>query len=256
MEENKLNWDNFAPLIDGSWWNDLKPFIESKECWDIYQQLKADSKEGNIYPKSDLTWRAFKETKKQDLKVVFLALCPYHTCYNGIPLADGLTFSAEFQTKQPPSLQLIWNAVEDDLCNGLDLNLKKTNSLKSWANDGVLLLNVGLTVKENKPESHSELWKPFMTYLFDEVFSKINGLLFVFFGKTAAKWENKTTPFIHYSKVLEHPAFSARQGRDFNHEYLFSWCNRLLKENNGDSFTINWLNEKIIKNIKESEVPF
>ena len=98
------------------------------------------------------------------------------------------------------------------------------------------------------------MWKPFINYLFEHVFSKINGLIIISFGKEASRFESKSTPFIHYWKALEHPAFSARQMRSFKHENLFSWCNKLLKENNGEQFQVNWLNKK--KEIKEQEDDF
>ena len=255
--ENKLDFETFKPLIDKSWWSDLEPFIASETCFNIYKKLKEDSGAKKvIFPKSNVLWRAFKETKKQDLKVVFLGLSPYPTAYNNIPLADGLCFSAENQTKEPPSLKLIYDSLEEDVCNGLNLNMKRELSLKKWANQGVLLLNSALTVEQSKPESHLDLWKPFINYLFENVFNKINGLIIVSFGKEASKFEAKSTPFIHYWKSLEHPAFAARQMRPFKHENLFTWCNKLLRENNGNSFEINWLNERIIHNVKESECPF
>ena len=66
--ENKLEWENFEMLIDESWHNDLKPFITSKECYDIYQKLKALPK-GEVIPKSNLLWRPFKECKKSNLLI-------------------------------------------------------------------------------------------------------------------------------------------------------------------------------------------
>lgn len=233
--ENKLEWENFEVLIDESWHNDLRPFIESKECYEIYQKLKGLPK-GEVIPKSNLLWRPFKECKKDNLKVVFMGLSPYHTRYNNMDYADGLAFSTML-SKTPPSLQLLHDAMEDDL----GYKSAKPNDFSYLAEQGVLLLNAALTTSYQKAGNHVDLWYPFHKYMYENVYPKHNGLIFLYFGKDAAKLSKLETPFIHYSKIVEHPAFSARQNREFKHENCFSWINKLLKENNGSEFTINWM---------------
>jgi uracil-DNA glycosylase len=232
----QLEWENFENLIDESWEESLRPFIESEECYNIYQVLKAAPK-GEIIPKSNLLWRPFLECKKQDLKTIWIGLSPYHTRVNNKDFADGLTFSTKLD-KTPPSLQLLQAAIEDDL----SLTGLKENDLTFLADQGVLLLNAALTTSYGKAGNHVDLWLPFHKYMYQNVYSKINGLIFVYFGKEASKLVKYETPFIHYSKVVEHPSFAARQNREFNHEKLFSWTNGILKENNGKAFEIDWVN--------------
>lgn len=233
--ENKLEWENFEFLMDESWYDDLRPSIESKECYDIYQKLKGLPK-GEVIPKSNLLWRPFKECKKDNLKVIITGLSPYHTRMNNMDFADGLAFSTML-SKTPPSLQLLHDAIEDDLgYKGL-----RPNDLSYLAEQGVLLLNAALTNSYMKDGNHVDLWQPFHKYMYENIYSKINGLIFLYMGKEAAKLAKLETPFIHYSKIVEHPAFSARQNREFKHENCFSWVNKILKENNGSDFTINWI---------------
>jgi len=233
MEEiKKLNWDNFELLIDESWHEDLRPFIESKECYNIYQHLKSLPK-GEAIPKSDLLWRPFKECKKEDLKVVFMGLSPYHTRANNKDIADGLAFSTN-QAKLPPSLELLYNAMDQDL----DYKCKRNGNLKLLAMQGVLLLNAAMTTSYQKAGNHLDLWRPFHEYMYKNVYSKVPDLVFVYFGKEAAKLQKLQMPFIHYGKIVEHPAAAARANRDFKHENLFSWTNNLLKMNKG--ITIQW----------------
>jgi len=232
---NKLNWNAFKDLIDVSWHKDLQPFIESKECYDIYQHLKSLPRNEAI-PKSELLWRPFQECKKEDLKVVFMGLSPYHTRFNNRDFADGLAFSTQLD-KTPPSLELLWNAVEDDLKN----KTHREKDLKFWANQGVLLLNAGMSTSYQKAGNHVDLWLPFHKYMYENVYSKHNGLIFIYFGKEAQKLNKLESPFIHYSKNVEHPAAAARQNREFAHENLFSWANMILKSNNGIEYQIQWI---------------
>lgn len=232
-----LDFNKFKPLL-GSWADKLQPFFESEEAYKIYEFLKKESQRGKtITPEAKNVYKAFELCSLDELKTVWVGLSPYSTVYNSqfgrTYVADGLAFSCGITEKEQPSLKLLWDAIEDDLYEGLNLNMKRETDLSFWANQGVLLLNSSLTAEKDKPESHLELWKPFMTYLFEEVFNTISGIPFVFFGKQAALWESKTQPFIHYTKVVEHPSFAARQNREFKHENLFSWTNKLLKENNG-----------------------
>ena len=40
--------------------------------------------------------------------------------------------------------------------------VRKESDLSDWAEQGCLLLNMSLTVLEGKPNSHSNIWNPFM----------------------------------------------------------------------------------------------
>ena len=234
MTEKQLEWEKFKPLIHESWHSDLKPFIESKECWDIYQFLKQQPK-NSVIPKSNLLWRPFMECPKDKLKIIFTGLAPYHTRLKNKDYADGLCFSTQLE-ENPPSLQLLLDAVEDD-CG---LSGKRVSDLTFWANQGILMLNAGLSTTYLKAGNHVDLWYPFHKYMYENVYSKINGITFVYFGKEASKLAKLETPFIHYSKIVEHPARAARESRAFNHENLFTYCNKILEQNNGVEYTINW----------------
>lgn len=235
---NNLDWSSFEPLIDEGWHRDLHPFITSEECYRIYQKLKSLPR-GEVIPKSNLLWKPFKECKKDQLKVVFIGLSPYHTRYNNVDYADGLAFSTQLD-KTPPSLQLLHDAMEDDL----GFRGERCNDLSYLAKQGVLLLNAALTTSYQKTGNHLDLWYPFHKYMYENVYSKINGLIFVYFGKEASRLSLLETPFIHYSRVLSHPAASAGRNEEFPHEKVFTWVNKLLEQNNGKDFKINWIKEE------------
>ena len=99
-------WDKFKDYFHESWHESIRPFIESKQCDEIYAYLKAESRRGKkIAPLSSDTYRCFKETPLDKMKVVLLGMCPYHTQFNGVPVADGLLMGCSTTGKLQPSLE-------------------------------------------------------------------------------------------------------------------------------------------------------
>ena len=70
----------------------------------------------------------------------------------------GLSFSVPEKIKLPPSLRKIYKEIGEDLCKPMP----ESGDLTRWAEQGVLLLNTTLTVREAKPNSHKRLkWQNF-----------------------------------------------------------------------------------------------
>jgi uracil-DNA glycosylase len=98
-----------------------------------------------IYPPRPL-W-ALELTALAQVRVVILGQDPYH----GPGQAQGLAFSVAPGTPAPPSLRNIFRERERDLGAGPG----PKDSLCSWSEQGVLLLNTVLTVEQGQPASHS-----------------------------------------------------------------------------------------------------
>jgi uracil-DNA glycosylase len=236
-----MNWTKFQDLFDESWHPKMKPFIESEACDKIYEQLKADSKRGKkIAPLSHNVWRCFKETPFQDVKVIFMGMCPYHTVLRGVPVADGLMMGCSVTGSIQPSLEQFYNGIITELYDGLGLDRKKNADVLYLAKQGVLMCNAALTTEANKAGSHLEIWEPFMKYLLEDVFS-FTGIPIVFFGKEASKLKKYVSPFTFHFE-LSHPASASYRNGDWDTEGVFTKINTLIKETNG--FTIDWL-EKV-----------
>lgn len=219
----------------GDWGPKLKPFIESKECDELYTFLKEEKRRGRkICPYWENTFRAFKETPYKDLKVVFILQDPYNRISSqGIMISDGVAMSCKNTGKLQPSLEKFYEAVEDDVFKGMNLNMIRNPDLTFLCNQGIMMTNTALTVEKDKPTSHGEAWKPFMKYMFEEVYSKYNnGLIFVLAGKQSQYFARYINPLQHYIIEVEHPAFAARKERKWRHDGLFSKINKILKENN------------------------
>lgn len=231
-------WENFKDQFHESWHSKMQPFIESEECDNIYKFLKAEGKRGKkIAPSSSVTYRCFKETSLDDLKVVMIGMCPYHTFYNGLPVADGLLMGCSVTDKLQPSLEKFYEGLEDELHDGLNLKYNKLADVSYLAKQGVLMFNAALTTEVNKAGSHIEIWEPFTKYVMEEILS-VTGVPTIFLGKDAAKYEKYTNPFA-WNFVLSHPASAAYKQSKWDTEGTFTKVNKILKDNNG--YEIMWL---------------
>lgn len=228
-----MDYEKFEEAL-GSWGSKLKPFIESKECDAIYEFLKFEGRRGKrICPESINTYRAFKETPYDQLKVVWLLQDPYHQYRNGVYTADGIAMSCLNTGKLQPSLELFYGGMEEDLAGGLDLGMLRDPDLTYLCNQGIMMLNTALTVEEGKTGTHKDIWKPFTKYLLEEVLSKYNnGLIFVLAGKESQYFARCINPLQHYIIEVEHPAYASRQNRPWRTQGVFKKINKILKENN------------------------
>lgn len=233
-----MKWENFKHQMHPSWYPKLRPFIESEECDKIYAYLKAESKRGKrVAPLSMHVWRCFFETPLDNLKVVMVGLCPYHTLKNDAPVADGLLMGCSITGKLQPTLEQFYGGIEKEFYDGLNLNYIPDPEVHYLSNQGVLMLNAALTTEINKAGSHLDVWEPFMKYLFEEVLNLL-GVPIIFLGKDAAKYKKYTGIFAHVFE-LSHPASASYKGTDWDTEGVFSKIDILLEENNG--FTVQWL---------------
>ena len=231
-------WEKFKDQFDESWHHKMQHFIESKECDDIYEFLKKESKRGKkIAPLSSNTFRAFKETKLNNLAVVMVGMCPYHTFKDGAPVADGLLMGCSTTGYPQPSLQKFYEGLETELFNGLNLNVKKNPDVSYLANQGVLMFNAALTTEINKAGSHIDVWEPFTKYVFENIIN-YTGVPIIFLGKDASKCQRYVAPF-SWTFTLSHPASASYKQTDWDTEGVFTKVNKILKQNN--NLEIDWL---------------
>src|SRR5262249_491653 len=128
----------------------------------------------------DEVFSAFRLTPFQKTRVLVLGQDPYH----GAGQAHGLAFSVKPGVKPPPSLVNIYKELHADL----GCARPETGCLIPWAEQGVMLLNAVLTVREGEPNSHKGWgWEE----LTDAVISALDGrsehLVFVLWGGHARK---------------------------------------------------------------------
>ena len=91
-------------------------------------------------------YEALELTPYEEVKVVILGQDPYH----GPHQAHGLAFSVQPGVRIPPSLRNIYKELQSDL----GIAPVSHGYLVPWAQQGILLLNTVLTVREGQAYSH------------------------------------------------------------------------------------------------------
>jgi len=158
----------------------------------------------NIFPYPELVMNCFNYTLPENLKVVILGQDPYIKRIDQIPQAMGLSFSIPTGMKPfPPSLINIY----ENLNKFKHLMFKPSNgNLQFWANQGCLLLNTSLTVEENKPGSHTGIWKVFTNQIIESLSNKFDNLIFVLWGTHAYEKINLIDLDKHKVIISSHPS--------------------------------------------------
>jgi len=177
----------------------------------------------DISPAIENIFDAFKYCNFESTKVVIFGQDPYFQ--SGI--ANGLAFSVNEDQKIPASLKNIYKEINDDV--GPSKN--KSGCLKSWAKQGVLLLNTALTVEVSKPGSHSNIgWDNFIYDIIKLINNKPNAV-FILWGNHAKKYIKYLNNKNHLILHGPHPSpLSAYRG--FFGSKHFSKCNNYLRMNN------------------------
>ncbi len=211
-------------MIGNDWDKLLNEEYHKEYFKNLLEFVKNEYKNKTIYPKQNEVFNAFRYTSFDDVKVVILGQDPYH----GPNQAEGLSFSVSNEVLKPPSLQNIFKELESDL----GIPFPKSNSLKPWAKQGVLLLNAVLTVEEHKPTSHKDKgWEIFTDDVIKILNNKEEPVVFILWGAYARNKKNLITNSRHLIIESAHPSpFSARNG--FFGSKPFSKTNKFLRDNN------------------------
>ena len=184
-----------------------------------------------IYPPAGDVFNAIKYTPLDQVKVVILGQDPYH----GPNQAHGLCFSVQPKVKIPPSLVNIYKELATDIEG---FSIPSHGYLKSWAEQGVLLLNTVLTVEQGQAHSHAKWgWETFTDKVIDVVNDACDNVVFLLWGSHAQKKGQAIDSAKHLILQAPHPSpLSAHRG--FFGCQHFSQANRYL-ESVGKS-PINW----------------
>jgi uracil-DNA glycosylase len=178
--------------IRGRWYSLLQEQSKLKDVELLMSFLDSEYKKGKVYPQPEDVYNALLKTPYEKTKVVIIGQDPYH----GEGQACGLAFSVKEGVEKPPSLVNIITELLDDL--GLDLTdvdietLKSTTrsilngDLSSWAEQGVLLLNSVLTVRESEPNSHKNKgWELITDAIITELNRKSIPVVYLLWGRQA-----------------------------------------------------------------------
>ena len=213
--------------LEASWEENLRGEIKKTYFTELVKELNSEYKEA-CYPSEELIFNAFNLCPFDKVKVVILGQDPYHEQGQ----AMGLSFSVPEGIKLPPSLRNIYKEIGEDLCKPMP----ESGDLTRWAEQGVLLLNTTLTVREAKPNSHKRLkWQKFTDAAIKALSEHREHIVFMLWGNDARKKKRLIDTERHCIIESYHPA--AGQRYKFK-KHQFTCCNAYLKQQGLDE--IDW----------------
>ena len=193
--------------LESSWKKLLLPEFQK----DYMKQLKSFlldemRKNKKIYPKGQEYFEALNLCPLNKVKAVILGQDPYH----GPRQAHGLCFSVLPGISPPPSLVNIYKELNEDL----GVPIASHGFLKSWAEQGILLLNSSLTVEAGKAGSHrGKGWEEFTDQIIRILNENRENLVFLLWGRFAMEKGSILDRLKHCVLTAPHPSpFSADRG--------------------------------------------
>jgi uracil-DNA glycosylase len=221
--------------------NEIENYLENTQ-----QQFEGLSK---IFPPPNLVLNSFRFFEPSNCRVIIIGQDPYH----GEGQAMGLSFSVPEGIQIPPSLRNIFKEMIIDINFGgrkTDYDsdtsslskLPLSGDLTYLAEQGVLLLNRSLTVRESKANSHRNIWQEFTKEIFHNLLVKCDGVVVMLWGNDAKEIMKDMSPEIvnkHLILTATHPSpLAANRGGWFGTRH-FSKANTFLEKNGYDN--IVWL---------------
>lgn len=204
-------------------WDELISGEFEKEYYlKLREFLIEEYKTKTIYPNKYDIFNALKFTSYEDVKVVIIGQDPYH----GPNQAHGLSFSVQPKVQTPPSLLNMYKELKADL----GCFIPNNGYLVPWAEQGVLLLNAVLTVREGQANSHrSKGWEKFTDKVIQLLNEREEPVIFLLWGNNAKEKGELITNKHHFILTTVHPSpLSASRG--FFGCKHFSKTNEILRD--------------------------
>lgn len=194
-----------------------KPYFE-----ELVSFVREEYAHGVVYPAGGNIFRAFDRCSFDNLKVVIIGQDPYH----GPGQANGLCFSVGAGVPFPPSLQNIFKEVASDVGTPVPMS----GELDRWAEQGVLLLNSVLTVRQHCAASHAGRgWEQFTDAVVRAIAERKEGVVYMLWGSYAQKKGAIANPEKNLILKAVHPSpLSAYRG--FFGCKHFSQANQYLQQ--------------------------
>ncbi|RLD96305.1 MAG: uracil-DNA glycosylase [Bacteroidetes bacterium] len=187
------------PIIEAGWKSVLLDQFQSPYFRTLKEFLVEEKKIYTLYPPGRLIFNAFQRTPFDRVKVVILGQDPYH----GKGQAHGLCFSVPQGIPKPPSLVNIFKELQADL----SIAIPKHGTLDKWADQGVLLINATLTVRDSQAGSHQKHgWETFTNRVIEVVSQEKSGVVFLLWGRFAQAKESLIDSSKHLILKSAHPS--------------------------------------------------
>ena len=213
---------SYDETVHPQWKELLTDVLSSDSAQELTTFISREREQFAVYPPDDQVFAALSYFSPTETSVVILGQDPYHEHGQ----AHGLSFSVQPNIAIPPSLRNIFAERENDI--GLQPPIHGT--LTPWAQQGVLLLNTSLTVREGVAGSHAKKgWEAITDQIIRIVNDNTERCVFILWGAHAQAKKKLITQGHHAVLEAPHPSpLSAYRG--FFGSSPFSRTNALLQE--------------------------
>lgn len=217
--------------LEESWCEKLKGEMDKSDYRELVDKVQKEYEKETCYPPEDKIFNALNLCPFDKVKVVIMGQDPYFNPGQ----AMGLSFSVPEGVQLPPSLKTLYRALGINL-NGIN---QPSGDLTRWAEQGVLLLNTVLTVREKQVNSHRKYkWRLFTDAVVKALNKEREHIVFMLWGRIAQRKERfiGTDNGRHMVLKAVHPA--ARRYGGWDGKEHFTCCNNYLNEHG--IATIDW----------------
>jgi uracil-DNA glycosylase len=222
------DWDTFLGLILAE--DDVVSSLNYINT--LYVKHEQNLINPRIYPDQENVFKAFQECPYKKLSVVILLQDPYHD-----GRATGLALANPLDGKLSPSLKVVRDTVFEKVYKYHVDPFFFDPSLFHWARQGVLMLNIALTVEEGKPHSHSNLWSAFTHRVIRKLSDTNSGIIYCLWGKDAEFYGQYINKDSNTILKCVHPVYASYKCMKWDCDH-FNEINDYLKKFN--NFQITW----------------
>lgn len=203
--------------LNNDWDQRIGKEFEKEYYLRLRRFLKEEYASHTVYPDMYELFSALKATPYSKVKVVIIGQDPYHEPGQ----AHGMSFSVKPGIPIPPSLLNMYKEIKAEF----GYEIPKTGYLMQWAEQGVLLLNAVLTVREGEANSHQgKGWEQFTDEIIRQLNLRDEPVVFLLWGNNARKKKELLSNPRHYVLEAAHPSpLSASRG--------FMGCGHFKKAN-------------------------
>ena len=213
---------SYDKTVHPQWKELLTDVMSTDSAQELAAFISREREQFAVFPPNDQVFAALSYFPPSDTSVVILGQDPYHEHGQ----AHGLSFSVQPNVAIPPSLRNIFVERENDI----GLQPPTHGTLTPWAQQGVLLLNTSLTVREGSAGSHAKKgWEAITDHIISTVNNNAERCVFILWGAHAQAKKKLITQAHHAILEAPHPSpLSAYRG--FFGSAPFSRTNALLQE--------------------------
>ncbi|MFY1635952.1 uracil-DNA glycosylase [Solwaraspora sp. WMMB335] len=216
-------------MLPPAWAAVLAPHLDPARTAALGEFVTAEYATQTVFPPQEDLFTAYRLCPPQQCRVLILGQDPYHRAGQ----AHGLSFSVRAGVAVPPSLRNVFKELAADA----DVPMPPSGDLTGWADQGVLLLNAVLSVRQGKPGSHAgKGWEEFTDATIRALDARDQRAVFLLWGGYARRKRELITNPAHVVLEAGHP--SPMNPRGFLGSRPFSATNKALAD--AGLPTIDW----------------